>query len=149
MAAKQQKGVFLTLLTRARANLHGARCQHLGSGPPYFLLDDGLGLLTSKRKVCASEPELLAWAAKNGVAVKRCFHCVRSGLIPADFSPVPLSPSDLRLPDVEVPPARAGAEDRLRGKDLAKSWASVPDKPFTEDRRLVSSIDEVSGCTPR
>jgi len=30
---KHQDGVFLTLETRTRANLHGARCTHLGSGP--------------------------------------------------------------------------------------------------------------------
>jgi len=42
-----QDGIFLTLATRTRANLHGARCQHLGSGPPYFLLEDGFGSLTS------------------------------------------------------------------------------------------------------
>ncbi|MDZ4684840.1 MAG: HNH endonuclease [Planctomycetaceae bacterium] len=76
-----QAGLFLTLATRTSANLHGARCLHLGSGPPYFLLEDGFGSLTVKRKVCGSEAELLAWATKNGVSVKRCLHCLRDNLI--------------------------------------------------------------------
>jgi 5-methylcytosine-specific restriction endonuclease McrA len=76
-----QDGVFLTLKTQARANLHGARCTHLGDGPPYFLLEDGFGSLTVSRKVCGSEEELLAWAAENGVRVKRCHHCLRDKLI--------------------------------------------------------------------
>ena len=118
---KHQKGVFLTLPTRARASLHGARCQHLGSGPPYFSSGDGLGSLTSERKVCGSQLELLTWAAKNGVAVKRCLHCMRDGLIQADTSQVSLPQNGSGLPDIEVAPARTNAEDR-RGKDLAKSW---------------------------
>ena len=76
-----QDGVFLTLNTQTRANLHGARCQHLGSGPPYFTLSDGFGSLTSKRKVCGTEDELFLWALKNGVAVERCGHCVRDQLV--------------------------------------------------------------------
>ena len=76
-----QGGVLLALVTQTRANIHGARCLHLGSGPPYFLLEDGFGSLTSKRKVCGSEAELLAWAANSGVAVSRCSHCVRDGLL--------------------------------------------------------------------
>ncbi len=76
-----QNGVFLTLETRTRANLHGARCQHLGSGPPYFASRDGFGSLTSKRKVCGSEVELLNWATENGAEVQRCQHCIRAGLV--------------------------------------------------------------------
>jgi hypothetical protein len=72
-----QDGFFLTLVTQTRANLHGARCKHLGSGPPYFSMEDGLGSLTSKRKVCGSEEELMAWASNNGVTVNRCRHCMR------------------------------------------------------------------------
>ena len=76
-----QEGVFLTLLTRMRANLHGARCHHLGSGPPYFSSEDGFGSLTSKKKVCGSESELHAWAVAHEVTVTRCQHCVRDGLV--------------------------------------------------------------------
>jgi hypothetical protein len=79
-----QKGVFLTVTTKTRANLHGTRCQHLGSGPPYFSLDDGFGSLTSKRKICGTESELLAWATESGVTVKRCFQCMQSGRIASD-----------------------------------------------------------------
>ena len=54
---------------------------HLGSGPPYFLLKDGLGSLTNKRKVCGSEEELLKWATENRITVSRCVHCVRDELL--------------------------------------------------------------------
>lgn len=78
-----QEGVFLTLLTRMRANLHGARCRHLGSGPPYFSSEDGFGSLTSKKKICAPESELYTWAATHEITVTRCQHCVRDGLVGA------------------------------------------------------------------
>jgi len=77
-----QDGTFLTLLSRARARLHGTRCQHLGSGPPYFQLEDGFGSLTAVRKVCATtEDELVSWANENGVEVQPCRHCIRDRLI--------------------------------------------------------------------
>ena len=81
---EHQNGVFLTLESRTRANLHGTRCQHLGSGPPYFTSNDGFGSLTSKRKLCAPEPELLKWANENDISVKRCHHCLRDELIGAE-----------------------------------------------------------------
>lgn len=80
---EHQDGVFLTLETETRGNLHGARCGHLGSGPPYFLSDAGRGSLTSKAKICASQLELIDWAAKNGVDVNGCKHCLRDGLVGA------------------------------------------------------------------
>ena len=76
-----QDGIFLNLETRSRAKLHGARCQHLGSGPPYFLLEPDSHSLTMNRKICGSEAELLAWATENGVKVKPCHHCLRDKLI--------------------------------------------------------------------
>jgi hypothetical protein len=87
-----QDGVFLTVETRTRANLHGARCQHLGSGPPYFSLSDGFGSLTSKRKVCGTEVKLVAWALTNGVAVDRCRHCVRDQLVSSAAAAEPPTP---------------------------------------------------------
>jgi hypothetical protein len=80
---EHQDGVFLTLGTLTGATMHGARCLHLGSGPPYFQLDDGFGSLTTNRKVCGTESELLAWAAAHAVKVKRCQHCVRDHLVDA------------------------------------------------------------------
>jgi Domain of unknown function (DUF3883) len=81
---KHQQGLFLTLVTRARANLHGARCEHFGSGPPYYPANAGLGSLTSKLKVCGSESELRKWAGISRVMVERCQHCVQRGrLAPA------------------------------------------------------------------
>jgi hypothetical protein len=102
-----QNGVFLALVTQTRANIHGARCQHLGSGPPYFLLEDEFGSLTGKRKVCASESELLAWAAANGVAVSRCRHCVRDGLFTNEESAA--AAQEITLPE-ELPVGPAYTE---------------------------------------
>lgn len=82
--AKHRDGVFLTLNTQARANLHGARCLHLGSGPPYFKSKDGFGSLTANKKVCASQSELLAWAKEKGVKVRVCQHCERDGFLEAE-----------------------------------------------------------------
>jgi hypothetical protein len=106
-----QDGLFLTLATRTGANLHGARCQHLGSGPPYFLLADGFGSLTSKRKVCGSEVELLAWAIENGVSVKRCLHCLRDNLI--GNGQVQEGKEEMRLPE-EVPGGSAYSEGSVQ-----------------------------------
>jgi 5-methylcytosine-specific restriction endonuclease McrA len=106
-----QDGIFLTLATQTRANLHGARCQHLGSGPPYFLLEDGFGSLTIKRKVCGSEVELLAWATENGVSVKRCEHCLRDDLI--GNRQVQEGTREIRLPE-EVPNGSAYSEGSVQ-----------------------------------
>jgi Domain of unknown function (DUF3883) len=78
---KHQKGLFLSLVTQARANLHGARCEHFGSGPPYYQASAGLGSLTSKLKVCGSESELLTWADRKGATVRGCQHCVQQGRV--------------------------------------------------------------------
>jgi hypothetical protein len=92
-----QRGVFLTLTNPTHANLHGARCQHFGSGPPYFLSDDGLGSLTSRKKVCGAELALLSWAKENGVPeVLRCKQCVQKGLIKAQ---PPMPPISIERPD--------------------------------------------------
>src|SRR5579859_3861996 len=81
--AEHQAGVFLTLQNKSGANLHGARCQHLGSGPPHFSTNDGFGSLTSNPNLCATQSELLAWAAMNAVKVRRCQHCDRDGFLAA------------------------------------------------------------------
>ena len=81
---KRPAGPILTLVKRARANLHGARCEHFGSGPPYYPANAGFGSLTSKLKVCGSESELLKWAGRNGATVERCQHCVQQGRVPSD-----------------------------------------------------------------
>jgi hypothetical protein len=80
---QHQDGVVLMLEAGSRGRLHGVRCTHFGSGPPYFSSDDGFGSLTSKRKLCGSERELVEWAIENGIKVKRCQHCVRDGLVGA------------------------------------------------------------------
>jgi len=85
---KHPAGAFLSLETRARATLHGARCPHLGSGPPYFSHAEasrrqrggarGFGSLTSKRKLCGPSRELMRWAGDQEVTVRRCADCIRS-----------------------------------------------------------------------
>ena len=84
---KHQRGVFLNVGTRTRANLHGARCVHMGSGPPYFSRAKAVRLNwaspTSKRKLCGPESELLARAAKDGITVGRCEQCLRDGFLGA------------------------------------------------------------------
>lgn len=94
---EHQNGVFLSLKSRTRAKLHGARCQHLGSGPPYFTLSDGFGSLTKKQKVCGSEAELSAWAKKKGVTVVACQHCLRDKL--CRNSSVQAGVDNIRLPE--------------------------------------------------
>ena len=81
---QHQDGVVLMLEAGSRGRLHGARCSHFGSGPPYFSSEDGFGSLTAKRKLCGSEAELGEWAINNGIKVKRCQHCARDGLVGAD-----------------------------------------------------------------
>jgi hypothetical protein len=108
--ARNQRAVFLTLETRTRANLHSARCQHLGSGPPYFLSDNGLNSLTSQQKVCGPDSELRAWATENGVTVKICKHCVRNGLVQAQ---------DLTLPIPTVEPDGLDLSEELVGLEGA------------------------------
>ena len=126
---RHQDGVFLTLDTKTRANLHGARCQHLGSGPPYFLLKHGLGSLTTKQKVCAPQEELLAWAAENGVAVEPCQHCLRDGLISSLRSrlvsiPLPVRPADTAAAEGLTREVRAFARGRnARLRDAALKHA--------------------------
>lgn len=80
---QHQDGVVLMLEAGSRGRLHGVRCLHFGSGPPYFSSDAGFGSLTSKRKLCGAELEMIDWAVENGITVKRCQHCMRDGLIGA------------------------------------------------------------------
>lgn len=120
--ASHPDGVFLTLATRTRANLHGARCQHLGSGPPYFLSDDGLGSLTAKRKLCAPESELLAWAAENGVAVTRCQHCAQAGFVRSEGETTSVS------------------GDQRNGNDLPSEGSASPSDSLAARLRLRASL---------
>ncbi len=82
---KNPAGVFLTIATKQNANLHGARCLHLGSGPPYYRLDDHNSSLTRKWKICGPLNELLAWARKGAITINSCQHCVRDGFIPENI----------------------------------------------------------------
>src|SRR5262245_16161745 len=78
--AANQDGTFLAIAV-TKALLHGARCQHLGGGPPYYSLAEHPHSLTAKKKVCGAEEDLLRWAEDNGIAVVNCRHCKRDGYI--------------------------------------------------------------------
>ncbi len=104
---EHQSGIFLAQATETRAVLHGAQCQHLGSGPPYYVLEDGFGSLTSKRKVCASHVDLIAWATSNGISVQRCQHCVRDRLITIESA---ASTDTSRSEPLDVPEELVGLE---------------------------------------
>jgi hypothetical protein len=80
---EHQDAAVLMLERGSSARLHGVRCTHFGSGPPYFSSTDGFGSLTSKPKVCGLESELIEWAAQNGIVLNGCQHCIRDGLIGA------------------------------------------------------------------
>jgi HNH endonuclease len=95
--AEHQDGAILAMEGKATAVLHGSRCQHLGSGPPYFTAADGFGVLTAKRKICAMETELWAWASARGVAVDPCRHCLHREFI---HSGVSGGRNELRVDDV-------------------------------------------------
>lgn len=79
------EGVFLTLETRTKANLHGSRCQHLGN-MEWSVNDDGDHSLTKKMKVYADGSESLnSWAKAKSIAVRLCSHCLRDGFVDEDF----------------------------------------------------------------
>lgn len=83
---KHPTGIFLTLETRSKANLHGAACHHLGS--TNWSPDPGTGRhsLTRKLKALDNNPDSLnAWAAQRGVAIHLCKHCLRDELIDETF----------------------------------------------------------------
>ncbi len=75
------EGMFLTVDTRTKANLHGSRCQHLGSTK--WLPDEaGRHSLTKKMKVLGgSGGSLNSWAKRHSLVVHLCKHCVRDGFI--------------------------------------------------------------------
>jgi hypothetical protein len=83
---KHPDGIFLTLESRTKANLHGAQCQHLGSRT-WPADDTGLHSLTKKEKIL-SEPgtNLYSWANQNSIEVHLCSHCVRDGYIDETFA---------------------------------------------------------------
>lgn len=82
---KHPAGIFLTLETRTKANLHSTQCQHLGSCT--WLCDDaGLNSLTKKTKILGDTgSHLLSWAKRNSIEVHLCSHCVRDGFINKTF----------------------------------------------------------------
>ncbi len=131
-----QDGTFLTFETRSRATLHGARCQHLGSGPPYFQLTDGFGSLTTKQKVCGPEQQLITWAAANTFTVTACQHCVSAGLVDGSMGAHP-GPGTTDEPN---PQSRTSLEDEL---EVVRSRFEDPFDPIgLEDarQRVLASI---------
>lgn len=79
------EGIFLTLETKSKANLHGSQCQHLGSTEWSFDETERQSL-TKKRKVLGySNSSLNVWAKLNSVVVHLCQHCVRDGFVSDAF----------------------------------------------------------------
>ncbi len=92
-------GVFLSFETKAKANLHGANCQHLGNSAWTVDPANGRNSLTKARKIIAeTELELTQWAAKQGIVPRACKHCLRDGLL---AEPVPESRGRLADPNTE------------------------------------------------
>jgi HNH endonuclease len=74
------RGIFLTVETKMKANLHGAACHHLG--PTNGLAEDDGRSLTKKLKVLGDGPgSLNKWAEQRSVIVHLCKHCLRDKLI--------------------------------------------------------------------
>jgi HNH endonuclease len=76
---RNPRGMFLSLATKTRANLHGVPCHHAGTrkwyaGDPSSLtkklkvLEDGLG-------------SLQLWASERGLRIHVCNDCLRNGYI--------------------------------------------------------------------
>ena len=128
---RHQRGVFLTFGTRTRANLHGARCVHIGGTPPYFsramAVRRGWGSLTAKRKLCGPESQLLARAAKEGVSVGRCEQCVRDGYVAAR------SGARAKEVGIKLQTFRYG-EPAKRGQGLRIGTTRYPPRGATRDR---------------
>jgi hypothetical protein len=77
---KYPDGVFLTLTGKGRANLHGARCFHLGSAD--WTIDAVGHSLTRERKILAdSERDLVRWANEQDIQLHDCKHCLRDSFI--------------------------------------------------------------------
>lgn len=78
-------GMFLTMETAAKANLHGSQCQHLGATDWSYDANNRHSL-TKKRKILGgAKGSLNSWAKRNSVEVHLCYHCVRDGFISESF----------------------------------------------------------------
>ena len=79
-------GIFLTLETKSKANLHGTQCQHLGSME--WLVEDGTGSNSLTKKLKALDDgldSLNEWARRRSVTIHPCLHCLRDKLIDKSF----------------------------------------------------------------
>ena len=103
---------FLTLETKARANLHGVACQHLGDAV-WTVDETGKHSLTNKRKVLGNGiGSLAAWAQERGVQVALCKHCLRDDFV----DEMDLKPSSEKTSQgtAQPLPATAAIEGQLR-----------------------------------
>jgi hypothetical protein len=74
-------GIFLTIETKTKANLHGSQCFHLGSTDWDSGNLSGHSLTKNKKVLGGSYGELKAWASNGGFEIHVCSHCVRDGYI--------------------------------------------------------------------
>jgi len=75
------RGIFLTVESKAKANLHGSECHHLGSTD--WMLDNDSHSLTKKLKVLGDgRGSLRRWVEQHsGTTIHHCDHCLRDKLI--------------------------------------------------------------------
>jgi hypothetical protein len=75
------RGIFLSVETKGKANLHGSECQHLGS-TDWLLENDGHSLTKKLKVLDDGRGSLRRWADKHsGIVIHRCTHCLRDKLI--------------------------------------------------------------------
>jgi hypothetical protein len=74
-------GIFLTLETKSKANLHGSQCFHLGSTEWVSSNLSGSSLTKKKKVLGGSYGDIKTWAGENGVDIHLCSHCVRDGFV--------------------------------------------------------------------
>ena len=74
-------GIFLTVETRSKANLHGSQCFHLGSTDWDSSSLSGHSLTKKKKVLGDSYGDLKSWAREGGFEIHVCSHCVRDGYI--------------------------------------------------------------------
>jgi hypothetical protein len=130
-------GMFLSLETKAKANLHGVPCHHSGTHRWY---PGDLSSLTKKLKVLEDGPgSLEQWAAERGIRVHKCHDCLRNGYITNRISHV-------RSHGAQSKPARSGVStahtafllawnpERFKWDSLQADIARIQKKGFVSMR---------------
>jgi hypothetical protein len=89
---RNPRGMYLALVTKRRANLHGTPCHHMGTRK--WSLGDKSSL-TKKLKVLGDGPgSLNRWASERGIGIHVCYDCQRNGYIHDQVSEPPRQVQD-------------------------------------------------------